>query len=75
MPVNWRQHIVSTADVLNGRPRIVDTRIPASLVLGYLAAGNTPAQIRVELPDITDDQIAACLDFARDLAEYEVATP
>jgi uncharacterized protein (DUF433 family) len=75
MPVDWRKRIVSTADTLAGRPRIIGTRIPASLVLGYLAAGNTPAQIREELPDITDEQIAACLDFARDLAEYEVAVP
>jgi len=34
MPVNWRDHIVSTADVLHGKPRIKGTRIPVSLILG-----------------------------------------
>lgn len=41
MNVNWRDHIVSTPDVLRGKPRIKETRIPVSLILGYLAAGNT----------------------------------
>ena len=37
----WRQHIVSTPEVLSGKPRIDGTRIPVALVLGYLAAGST----------------------------------
>lgn len=73
MPVNWRDHIVSEPDVLHGRPHIIGTRIPVSLVLGYLAAAQSPSQIRQELPDLSEANIAACLDFARDLAEYEVA--
>jgi uncharacterized protein (DUF433 family) len=47
-------------------------RIPVSLVLGYLAAGSSPEQIVTEFPDLTRDQIAACLDYARDLAEFAV---
>jgi len=41
MPVIWRDHIVSTADVLHGKSRLRGTRIPVSLILGYLAAGYT----------------------------------
>jgi hypothetical protein len=33
MPVDWREHIVSTPDVLRGKPRIKGTRIPVSLIL------------------------------------------
>jgi uncharacterized protein (DUF433 family) len=73
MPIEWRHHIVSTPDVLRGKPRIKGTRIPVSLILGYLAAGNTFAEVIAELPDLEEDQIAACLDYARDLAEFEVA--
>jgi len=43
------------------------------LILGYLAEGFNPEQIIAEFPDIDKDQIAACLDYARDLAEFEVA--
>ena len=72
MNANWRDQIVSTPDVLRGKPRIKGTRIPVSLILGYLAAGKTAQGIIAELPDLNETQIAACLDYARDLAEFEV---
>lgn len=71
MPVNWRDHIVSTPDVLRGKPRIKGTRIPVSLILGYLASGKTAEEIIDEFPDLTKEQIAACLDYARELSEFE----
>jgi len=73
MQVDWKNHIVSTPDVLRGKPRIKGTRIPVSLILGYLAMGNTAEEIIREFPDLTKEQIAACLDYARDLSEFEVA--
>jgi uncharacterized protein (DUF433 family) len=72
MPVQWRDHIVSDPAILRGKPRLKGTRIPVSLVLGYLAAGSSAEQIVAEFPDLTRDQIAACLDYARDLAEFAV---
>lgn len=68
----WRQHIVSTPEVLSGKPRIDGTRIPVALILGYLAAGSTSDEIIGEFPDLTREGIAACLDYARDLADYQV---
>jgi uncharacterized protein (DUF433 family) len=73
MKANWRDHIVSTPDVLRGKPRIKGTRIPVSLILGYLAMGNNAKEIMREFPDLTKEQIAACLDYARELSEFEVA--
>ncbi len=73
MQINWKDHIVSTTDVLRGKPRIKGTRIPVSLILGYLAAGKDLEEIIREFPDLTKEQIAACLDYARDLSEFEVA--
>lgn len=73
MIVNWKDHIVSTPDVIRGKPRIKGTRIPVSLVLGYLAAGNPAEKIYGEFPGLNKDHIAACLDYARELAEFEVA--
>ena len=73
MQVDWRNHVVSTPDVLRGKPRIKGTRIPVSLILGYLAMGNSSEEIIKEFPDLTKEQIAACLDYARDLSEFEVA--
>lgn len=70
---NWRNEIVSTPDVLRGKPRIKGTRIPVSLILGYLAAGTTYDEIIKEFPDLNREQIEACLDYARELSEFEVA--
>jgi uncharacterized protein (DUF433 family) len=72
MRADWRDHIVSTPDVIRGKPRIKGTRIPVSLILGYLAAGNTFKEIMEEFPNLAKEQIAACLDYARDLSEFEV---
>ena len=72
MHVKWQDCIESTPAVLRGKPRIKGTRIPVSLVLGYLAEGNSQEDIIAELPDLTAQQIAACLDYARELAAFEV---
>lgn len=72
MQANWRDHIVSTPDVLRGKPRIKGTRIPVSFILGYLAASNGHKEIIKEFPDLTEEQIAACLNYARELSEFEV---
>lgn len=59
------EHIVSTPDVLHGLPRIKGTRIKVRLILGYLAAGRTAAEIIEEFPDLTELQIAACCAYGR----------
>lgn len=74
MKTSWHEFIESTPTVLKGKPRLKGTRIPVSLVLGYLAAQKTTDQIIEEFPDLTLDQITACLDYARDLADFELAS-
>ncbi|MGB2624388.1 MAG: DUF433 domain-containing protein [Candidatus Acidiferrum sp.] len=71
MTVPWKQHVVSDPEILRGKPRIKGTRIPVAIVLGHLAAGKTSAEILAEFPDLTSEQIAACLDYARELAGFE----
>lgn len=71
MPVEWKRYIVSEPEILRGKPRLKGTRIPVGLVLGYLAAGKTAEEIVAEFPEVSREQIAACLDYARDLAEFE----
>ena len=73
MSMNWRERIVSTPEVLRGKPRIRGTRIPVSLILGYLAAEYTYDEIIEEFPDLEKEDILACLDYARELSEIEVA--
>ena len=43
--IHWQDYITSSPDILKGKPRLKNTRIPVSLILGYLAIGNTHEQI------------------------------
>lgn len=72
MNIEWQDHIESSPEVLKGKPRVKGTRIPVSLILGYLASGASPDEIIEEFPDLTPEDISACLLYARDLSEFEV---
>jgi uncharacterized protein (DUF433 family) len=72
MPIGWKDYITSDPEIIRGKPRLKGTRIPVSLVLGYLAAGKTARAVFAEFPDLTREQIGACLDYARDLAGFGV---
>jgi uncharacterized protein (DUF433 family) len=69
--MEWRGRIESDPAVLRGKPHIKGTRIPVALILGYLASGQTTEGIIGQLPDVKPEDISACLDYARDLADFE----
>ena len=49
-----------------GRPCVRGMRIAAADVLGWLAAGMTHEQILRDYPELTEDDIRACLAYAAD---------
>lgn len=49
-----------------GRPCIRDTRIAVFDILDWLAAGMSHAEIVSDFPDLSEDDIQACLAFAAD---------
>lgn len=60
-------------DVFGGKPIIRDMRIAVEHVLGMLAAGDTAETIVEEYPDLTPEDVQACLLFAyRSLAGEHV---
>ncbi len=64
MPINWNDYIVRVPDILHRKPCIKGTRIPVSLILGYLLAKYSFDQVIQEFPDLNEEQIIACLDYA-----------
>lgn len=58
-----------------GKPCIRGLRITVYDVLEYLAAGMTPEQIVGDLPDLTIEDIRACLAFAADRERKLVKVP
>ena len=49
-----------------GRPTIRGMRITVADVLGWLAAGMSHEQIVADYPELTEDDIRACLAYAAD---------
>jgi uncharacterized protein (DUF433 family) len=49
-----------------GRPCVRHMRIAVADVLGWLAAGMSHEQIRSDYPELTEDDILACLAYAAD---------
>ena len=50
----------------SGQPCIRGLRMTVQDVLEYLAAGMTPAEILADFPDLTAEDIRACLEYAAD---------
>ncbi len=69
--MDWRSHIVSNPDILVGKPSIKGTRISVELVLGWLAQGWTHELLLESYPNITKEDILACLAFAAEMLREE----
>ena len=57
----------------SGKPTIRGTRMTVTDVLEYLASGMSEAEILSDFPDLTGEDIKACLAFAAD-RERKLAT-
>lgn len=63
--------IVSNPKICSGKPCVRGTRIPVHIILDLLAAGESFEGIRKAYPNITDEDIRACLLYASILADEE----
>jgi uncharacterized protein (DUF433 family) len=64
--MNYQNVITIEPGKRGGRPCIRNMRIAVSDVLGWLAAGMSNQQILSEYPELTENDIRACLAFAAD---------
>jgi len=60
----WQEQISVNPSVRSGKPCINGTRITVYDVLEYLAGGMSEDEILADFPDLTLDDIRACLAFA-----------
>jgi uncharacterized protein (DUF433 family) len=52
-------------EVCNGKAVVRGTRITVETILGYLSAGDAVPDIMAGHPNLTQQDIFACLDYAR----------
>jgi uncharacterized protein (DUF433 family) len=62
-------------DVLAGKPVIQGTRLAVEFVIGLLADGWSEAEIIVNYPGLSHEDILACLAYARDALSAEKVFP
>jgi uncharacterized protein (DUF433 family) len=64
--MNYQQIITIEPGKRGGRPCVRNMRIAVADVLGWLAAGMSHQEILSDYPELTEEDIRACLAFAAD---------
>ncbi|HPR30861.1 MAG TPA: DUF433 domain-containing protein [Prolixibacteraceae bacterium] len=64
--IEYKSIIKRNPDKRFGNPCVRDTRITVYDVLGWLAAGMSFNEIIYDFPELTEEDIKACLSYAAD---------
>lgn len=71
----YQDRIVTDPEVLVGKPVVKGTRISVELVLSHLAANPNLDELLAAYPDLSLDDVKACLAYAGALVEGEDVYP
>jgi uncharacterized protein (DUF433 family) len=74
MPREIAERITVDPEVMVGKPVIRGTRMPVELVLAKLAANPDLQEFFLDYPELTVEDVKACLAYASMLAQREKAT-
>jgi uncharacterized protein (DUF433 family) len=72
--MNYQDIITIEPGKRGGRPTVRGMRIAVADVLGWLAAGMTHEEILSDYPELTEEDIRACLAYAADRERRLVTT-
>lgn len=64
--MDYRERIIIDPEVRFGKPTIKGTRITVGDVLEYMAGGDSEEDVLANFPQLTTDDVRACLAFAAD---------
>ncbi len=74
--MNYSNIIVSSKEIIFGKPRVNGTRISVQQVLAYLSQGYSFKEIIQFHPELKERDIKACIDYANDLvSSIKIVTP
>jgi uncharacterized protein (DUF433 family) len=73
--MDYRDRILINPEIRFGKPCVRGTRITVGDVLSYLASGMTEQQILADFPQLTSEDIRACLAFAAERERRVVSIP
>lgn len=70
--MHWGNHKGADPSICHGKTRIKGTRIPVSVILDNLAAGETRDKILENYPSLHNADIDACLGYAAQIVKERV---
>ena len=70
--MSYLNRISTNPNTVHGKPIIKGTRIPVYIVLNLMAGGLKIEEVLKEYPDLTKEDVLACLEYAAELAQEEV---
>jgi uncharacterized protein (DUF433 family) len=73
--MDYRDYITMDPNKRGGKPCVRGLRITVYEVLEYLASDMTEEQILADFPDLTRDDLKACIAFAADRERRLVTVP
>jgi uncharacterized protein (DUF433 family) len=73
--MDYRDYITIDPNKRGGKPCVRGLRITVYEVLEYLASDMTEEQILADFPDLTRDDLKACIAFAADRERRLVSVP
>jgi uncharacterized protein (DUF433 family) len=73
--MDYHGRIVIDPEIRFGKPCVRGTRITVGDVLSYLASGMREDEILADFPQLTRDDIRACLAFAAERERRVVSIP
>jgi len=73
--MDYRDRIVVDPEVRFGKPTVRGTRITVGDVLSYLASGMSEDEILADFPQLSRDDLRACLSFAAERERRLTSVP
>lgn len=70
--MNWRDHIEIRPEVMGGKPVVRDTRITVEIVLDWLAAGWSEAELFENYPRLSPEALKAVFAFTREIVAEQL---
>ena len=73
--MDYRDRIVIDPEIRFGKPCVRGTRLTVGDVLSYLASGMSEDEVLGDFPQLSRDDIRACLAFAADRERRLMSVP
>lgn len=73
--MDWRDRIVTDPEILSGQPTVRGTRLSVAFILDQLADGNGEADVLAKYPQLSKDDVRACLRYASERVAPQKVSP